>query len=246
MLDYGFEHLIGDAMSDSLNKLSTCTMGVIVGIHKSLHDMSVDVEPALKELQKDGTSVSNPVIYRVPVQMPGSGTSLINIPLHIGDTVLLVFVSRSLDVWKTSNGFPSTTNNFRKFDSSDAIAIPGVFPFPKSVNNPRVRKWKHNTDDLCIAHNIGSAREVEIRLTPFGDVVVNTDSKVLVNASDVHVNATSVEIDTNTLTVSGDINHTGNFTHVGNFVNTGSLSSNTVTLDTHKHILGGNPPVPGT
>ena len=232
MLDYGFEHLIGDAMSDSLNRLSTCTMGVVVGIHKSLHDMSVDVEPTLKELQKDGTSISNPVIYRVPVQMPGSGTSLINIPLHIGDTVLLVFVNRSLDVWKTSNGFPSTTNNFRKFDSSDAVAIPGVFPFPKSVNNPRVRKWKHNTDDLCIAHNIGSASEVEIRLTGDGKILFNTDS--------------DVEWKVNKMKIIGDVEHNGSFTHNGVFSNTGSLSSNTVTLDTHKHSMGGNPPVPGT
>ena len=54
MLDYGLEHLLDDAMTSSMSKMMTCTMGVVVGIHSSLTDMSVDVEPTLKELQKDG------------------------------------------------------------------------------------------------------------------------------------------------------------------------------------------------
>ena len=100
------------------------------------------------------------------------------------------------------------------------------------MNNPRVRKWRHNTDDLCLAHNIGHANEVEIRLTSDGKIVFNTDGDVEWNINTMKINGT--------MKISGDIQHDGSF------VNNGSITSNYVTLSTHKHSAGGNPPVPGT
>ena len=53
---------------------------------------------------------------------------------------------------------------------NDAVAIVGVHPFSKSPNRNAARKLPHNTDDLVVAHNIGTDRECEVRLTKSGDI----------------------------------------------------------------------------
>ena len=51
--------------------------------------------------------------------------------MNAGDQVLLVFSERSLDVWLSAGGIVDP-NDTRKHHISDAIAIPGCYPF----NNP--------------------------------------------------------------------------------------------------------------
>ena len=219
--DYNINHLLDDAMSSTLKGMMICLPATIVSIPNNLDDMAVDVVPCVNELKPDGSSEEIDTIYRVPVQMPGSSTSLVNIPLNVGDNVILVFSQRSLDGWKTSNGYPTTPPTVRRWDTSDAIAIPCIFPFPRSVNNPRVRKWKHNTRDLCVAHNIGSASEAEVRITQSGNILFNTDGDVKWKVG-------------GKMTIEGDVEHTGDF------------KSNNVTISEHKHSAGGNPPMAGT
>jgi hypothetical protein len=49
-------------------------------------------------------------------------------PLTRGDYVLLVFCERSIDAWLSIGGIVDP-DDYRKFDLSDAVAIPGLFPF---------------------------------------------------------------------------------------------------------------------
>lgn len=69
-----------------------------------------------------------PVIAKVPVAFPSGGGFSITWPLLPDDDVLLVFADRSLDEWK-STGLPENLPaDTRRFDLTDAIAIPAVKP----------------------------------------------------------------------------------------------------------------------
>lgn len=239
MSDVTLSDLLTSSFQTQMNNINTAIPCVIVAIPSDLEDMAVDIQPLINTKYKDGTSEELAVIYRVPVQMPGSKTTLINIPLQVGDTGLAVFSQRGMDVFKGGSGSPATPSDFRKFSMQDAVFIPGVFTFPQSPNNPAVRKWNHNTGDLTIAHNIASGTEVEIRLKQDGSLVVNTDQKV-------EVNCLEAEINTNTLTVNAtNTTWVGNIQHTGQLINTGLIRSNNVTVSGHKH-NGGSPPDAGT
>ena len=117
------------------------------------------------------------------------------------------------------------------FDSRDAIAIPCVTPFGKSLNKPGVRSWPHNTADLVVSHNISTGSEVEIRLKPTGDLVINTNQNVTVNCKEATVNASSsIGLYAPSMTVS-----VANTTWNGNVTQSGTYVLDGVTMNTHKH-----------
>jgi len=84
-----------------------------------------DVRPALKKQYTDGDIQDLPVIPSVPVVWQSGTDSALVMPLKRGDPVLLVFSERSLDLWQTRGGVQAPGDP-RKFDLTDAIAIPGL------------------------------------------------------------------------------------------------------------------------
>ncbi len=91
----------------------------------------VDARPLVKDLVGDAgslTPLSMPVITNVPVVWPGAGGFRLTFPIATGDTVLLVFSDRSLDVWLAKGG-EVDPGDPRRHALSDAIAIPGLRPF---------------------------------------------------------------------------------------------------------------------
>ena len=90
---------------------------------------AVDVQPMIKDRfeNEDGDIESEtlPVIPRVPVVFPGANGFRVTFPIAVGDTVLLVFSDRSLDVW-LDQGRVVDPNDPRTHSLADAIAIPGL------------------------------------------------------------------------------------------------------------------------
>ena len=100
----------------------------------------------------------------------------------------------------------------------------------------------HSVDDVVLVHNIGGS-ECEIRLKPNGDVIVNSPTKVTVNAPENEINGN--------LTVNGDFTNTsGSFTvnfgsiamsastgasMTAQFDMTGDIILNGKSVDNHKH-----------
>lgn len=66
-----------------------------------------------------------PVVTDVPVCFPGSGGARFKFPVSVGDTVLLVFASSSLDLWLAQGGEVDPGDD-RRHHLSDAIAITGI------------------------------------------------------------------------------------------------------------------------
>lgn len=83
-----------------------------------------------------------PQIANVPVAFPSGGGCSITWPLNSGDPVLLVFAERSTDEWRSRKGNDHEPTDPRRFDLSDAIAIPGV----RSPADPLPSDATHATD----------------------------------------------------------------------------------------------------
>ena len=226
------------------NNLYTAAPGIVVAVRNNLEELSVDVQPTINILNKDKTTKERPVVLNVPVQMPSSSVAALTFPINVGDPVLLVYSMRSLDVWKRSEGRPTVPNDNRKFDKRDCFAIPGVWPFGRSINKPSVRIWQHDTNDLVVVNNIGTGSENEVRLKANGDIIINTNQNVEVNCNnatviaqaDITLNSANLDITADTATFAiGTTNWIGNITHSGNYTMTGTATFNGVPFNTHKH-----------
>lgn len=87
------------------------------------------VQPLVKDGVVDETGVRTPerlpVVSSVPVCFLGSGAFSITWPIKVGDTVLLVFASSSIDRWLALGDEVDPIDD-RRQHITDAIAIPGL------------------------------------------------------------------------------------------------------------------------
>ncbi len=120
-----FNDVIKGVIQNSLLNLNFCLPGQIETYDPKLKKVSV--KPLLKK-QLSGQEVVIPVIENVPVVFTSSKSSIVSTPLKQGDGCLLIFSQRSLDEW-LSKGGDILPKDPRTFDLSDAICIPGLFPF---------------------------------------------------------------------------------------------------------------------
>lgn len=116
-----------------LSNLHTCLPGRVEKYDPETQ--KADVKPLLKRKFKDNTEIELPVIVNVPVVFPRSGGGSLTFPVVKGDGVLLLFSERSLDRWLSAGGDVAPDDR-RKFDLSDAIAIPGLNPFTMDNLDP--------------------------------------------------------------------------------------------------------------
>ena len=69
-----------------------------------------------------------PVVPSVPVVFPGNASGGMTHVVARGDFVLAVFASSSIDSW-LATGIAGAPSDDRHHNVSDAVAIPGLFPF---------------------------------------------------------------------------------------------------------------------
>lgn len=208
-------------------------------IRANLATQEVDVQPTLNMKMFDGSgSIERPAILNVPLVFPSSKTSGFTFPVNTGDSVLLVFSERGLDAWKKGNGYPSSPTDFRMMDYKDAIAIPGLMPSGKSINDPSKHVFGHNPSDTVLFSNLGGA-ESEVRLKVDGSIEINTSNQpVTINCSVANINATE-EINLTAPTMTVDVGATtwlGSINQVGDYTMVGVATFNGIPFMTHKHL----------
>lgn len=239
MMESLIDDLIQTQILIHMRDVQTAMPCIVTNVHGNFGEQRVDVRPLINELFKDGTNTEQPQILSVPVLLPGTEHSLVSYPINVGDTVMCVFSSRSMDNFKASIGQPTRPNDFRMHSDQDAVAITGLRTFSRSVNKPDLRKFPHDPQrDLVIAHNIGSGTEVMIQMKENGDVIINTDFNVIVNSKTAEVNASEkITLNAPTMDVNvGTTNWTGNIIHKGNYTLTGGQATfNGIVFNTHKH-----------
>jgi len=121
--------LIKTILENRLFDFHTCLPAKINSYDEKKH--KAEVQPILKRILTTDEVLETPVIANVPVIFPRSKNFIMHYPLEKDDRVLLVFAERSLDNYLT-DGSESPPLDGKKFDLTDAVAIPGFFPFNES------------------------------------------------------------------------------------------------------------------
>lgn len=91
-----------------------------------------DIQPLIGRRYNDGSTLDMPIIPSVPVVFPRCSAGSVSFPLTRGDGVLVVCCERSIDEFKSKGG-KVVPEDGRRFDLSDAVAIPGFFPFTEKT-----------------------------------------------------------------------------------------------------------------
>lgn len=205
MSDATLESMIKYYFDYRTRSLFTAMIGRVEGVRYE-DESRIDVKPLTNAVFADyDDSEEFPTILNVPLIYPSSSTSAVTFPVNTGDTVLLVFAQKSLDVFKGGTTSPHPPNDYRVFDKRDAIAIPCIWPFQESKNKQSSRSLPHNPLDMVVAHNLGTPNEAEIRISQDGKVKI-TALQIETNCENVVVNTTSAAItSTGTTTVSGNV-----------------------------------------
>ncbi len=162
-------------IENRLGNMHTCLPGVIKTYDTT--KKTANIQPSLKrKYQNEDTEILLPIIPNVPVCFPQTTTSIISVPLKVGDDALLIFSERSLDIWKSKGGVISPEDT-RKFDLSDAFAIPAPKPIQQGLAADAEDAIRlENTSSLVRLHEDG---KIEFSNTN-GSIVMNTDGSVVI------------------------------------------------------------------
>lgn len=119
--------LLKQGVRGAVAQVHTSMPGVVVSYNRDTQLASV--QPAIKAAYAhpdtgERTPYALPVIANVPVAFPQGGGFSMAWDLVAGDEVLLCFCERSTDEWKTHGGAGHETQDARRHDLQDAIALP--------------------------------------------------------------------------------------------------------------------------
>jgi hypothetical protein len=163
--------ILRDCIESCLREVHTAMPGIVVSYDASTN--KAKIQPALnKRYIVDPKPL--PALEDVPVMFMGGSSFNVTFPVKAGDYVLLIFMERSIDLWKSVGG-QITPDDRRMFHLSDAIAIPGLQPFSGNFSN-------NNGSDLVI--NFGGS---EFRIKENGDVQIKTASKIAIGDATTEV-----------------------------------------------------------
>jgi hypothetical protein len=128
--------VIEEAVRAKVATIHTAIPGVVVSYDAATQMATVRIRVNGRRKQRDGTvsTYAPPIIAMVPVVMPGGVSSGLTVPLDAGDPVMIHFSERDHSRW-LQTGEQSDPVDVRRFDRSDAVAVPGCFPL-QGVTRP--------------------------------------------------------------------------------------------------------------
>lgn len=167
---------LNDAISLATNYALTAIHTALPGsiISYDYTTQKAVIQPLLNKVWSDGTTTPMPVLENVPVIFPRAGGASLTFPVVEGDTCLLVFIERSIDLWLTQGG-QVNPDDPRKFDLSDGVALMGLFPFSETSE-------ADNNTDLLLTY-AGS----KIRIKQSGAIVIESSNTVALGTSTTEV-----------------------------------------------------------
>jgi hypothetical protein len=132
----GLGELLAEAVAFARGSIATAIPATVVAYDPARQ--AVTVKPTVSGRYQDpetGALVPFPLptISNVPVAFPSSAGFAITWPLAPGDTVYLVVADSSLDEWKAGGAPENVPQDVRRFDLTDAIALPGLRPFSRPI-----------------------------------------------------------------------------------------------------------------
>lgn len=225
----------GSGLANDLHNLNesqrTSYPAKVIGINDD--GMSVTVQILNPRFDDAGENMDDVPILQVPVAMIRSNTSVIHLPISVGDTGHCVVMDNNIDNFKqSSNSLAIKVNDGRMKDVMDSVFVPGLSPFSVTAQQRQVLKLPKDFKDLMLIHNTGSGAEANITIKADGNVELNSQLAVKVIAKDIELNAgNSVSINASSLKVN-----VSNTTWTGNNTIIGLWKFNGIPFDTHKHV----------
>ena len=139
------------------------------------------VTPQIKKKYLNGDELEYQPIENVPVVYFGTSNSGLRLPEDdfTGETCLLVFCERSLDVWK-SKGELSLPGNNRKFSTSDGVAIVGLNSFNNTDRGGNDLELYAHGNTIAIKEN--------------GDIELNGGNKITIKSNgDIEIGSSQLK-----------------------------------------------------
>jgi hypothetical protein len=169
------EDVVVSALDTALQGVWTAMPGRIETYDATLQRANIQLTVKSGSIGEDGERdvQTIAVINAVPVLHAGGGNYRLTMPVQRGDTVLVVFASRSIDAWLRSGGVvdPQTDHHH---DISDAIAITGLRDFAHPLSGV-------STDHASIGYGGGATIEFHPSEVRLGDD--SASSAVVVQAA---------------------------------------------------------------
>ena len=119
--------IFAGALSTSMSDVWTSAPGVVVSYDESTRSVSVElpIRRAYTDESGERQTEKLPVINHVPMLFPKHYIE----PVKVGDHVLVVFASQSLDRYLARGGKDVDPADPRRNSLNDAVALPGMFDF---------------------------------------------------------------------------------------------------------------------
>jgi len=208
------ESVISTAIDTALKEVHTILPGQIISFDPV--EQLADIQPQLKR-NVDGKLINLPVLSGVPIRFLKSGDFTITFPLKENDEVAVYIIERSIDNWLEDGGLQSP-NDYRKFDLSDAYAVPVLYSQAQKIAD-------FDPDNMVIKSTNGNAK---ITLKTDGTILMETTGNTEITSAETVIN--------NNLTVNGDIGATGKITAPTVEGSTSLLAAGAEVVD---HVHGG-------
>jgi hypothetical protein len=183
------ETVLATAIATQLKEVHTMLPGQIINFDPV--EQLADIQPQLQR-NVDGELKNLPVLSKVPVRFFKSGDFTITMPLKEGDEVAIYFIERSIDNWLEDGGIQSP-NDTRRFDLSDAYAVPVLYSQKQKVVD-------FDPDNLVIKSTNGNSK---ITLKTNGEVVIDTTTATINGNLDVTGKITAPTIEASTSLKAG-------------------------------------------
>lgn len=187
----------------------------------------VSVRPALmgklRGYEGQINEVQYPVLTEVPIVFPRACGLSVTYPVRVGDECLVIFADSCIDFWWQNGGIQST-NDTRKHDLSDGIAIFGLSSQPRKLSSVSSSAIEIRTDSRSdwISFQGGKL-----------DININGSTSVTTHSATVTAQSTTVNCPNNTVN--------GSLTVTGNIHANGGVTSGSVSLQDHTHNHGPAP-----
>lgn len=183
------ESVINTAIDTKLKDVHTMLPGQIINFDPI--EQLADIQPQMKR-NIDGELLNLPVLSQVPIRFLKSGAFSISFPLTEGDEVGIFILERSIDNWLEDGGIQAP-NDIRKFDLSDAYAVPILYSQANKIEN-------FDPDNMVIGN---TANDTKITIKPTGEVVIKAIKTTVEGDFDVIGTITAPNIEASDSLIAG-------------------------------------------
>ncbi len=183
--------LLNEAISARLREVHVAFPGIVdsYNVTKQTADITPAVRPAWIDIEGDRQVEALPKLVDVPVLWPRGAGYFLACPLEAGDTVLIVISETALENWRAQDRTVDSSD-VRKFDLSDAVAIPGLFPTPRPLESVNSSSMTLGADDGVIISINKSADLIHLGSTSGSEfVALATKTNDRISALETKLNA---------------------------------------------------------